>query len=60
MSTSEIGLFLLFSAIAAIPLIISLRLLKKRKAQMKKLQEIKDRIIELSKEKQQNQNKKKK
>lgn len=60
MSTSEISLFLLFSAIAAIPLIISLRLLKKRKAQMKKLQEIKDRIIELSKEKQQNQNKKKK
>ena len=59
MRIDEIGLFLLFSAIAAIPLIISLRLLKRRKAQMKKLQEIKDRIIELSKEKQQNQNKKK-
>jgi hypothetical protein len=48
--SSEIWIFLLFSAIAAIPLIITLRLLKKRREQLRKLKEIKERIKELSKE----------
>lgn len=49
----EFQLVLLFSAIAAIPLIISLRLLRKRKQQMKKLEAIKERIKELSEKRQQ-------
>jgi len=48
--SSEIWIFLLFSAIAAIPLIITMRLLKKRREQLRKLKEIKERIKELSKE----------
>lgn len=48
--SSEIWIFLLFSAIAAIPLFITLRLLKKRREQLRKLKEIKERIKELSKE----------
>lgn len=52
MNTDDILILLLFSAIATIPLIISLRLLRKRREQMKKLQEIKEKIVELSKEKQ--------
>jgi len=55
--TPKMQVLLLFSAIAAIPLVISLRLLRKRRQQMKKIDEIKHRIKELSR---QNQQKRKK
>lgn len=56
--TPKMQVLLLFSLIAAIPLIISLRLLRKRRQQMKQLDEIKQRIKELSRQKQEEQQKK--
>lgn len=56
--TPKMQILLLFSLIAAIPLFISLRLLRKRRQQMKQLEEIKQRIKELSRQKQEEQQKK--
>lgn len=56
--TPQMQILLLFSLIAVIPLMISLRLLRKRRQQMKQLDEIKQRIKELSRQRQEEQKKK--
>lgn len=56
--TPKMQVLLLFSLIGVIPLVISLRLLRKRRQQMKKLEDIKQRIKELSRQKQEKKKKK--